>query len=54
MLAGNYQNVKDLSERNDSLRKHLTKRGLLEVILYHRVSPKQVKDNLAGLTEYML
>jgi hypothetical protein len=36
MLAGNYHNVKDLSERNDSLRKHLTKRGLLnEVRLTH-------------------
>lgn len=36
ILAGNYHNVKDLSERNDSLRKHLTKRGLLnEVRLTH-------------------
>lgn len=35
-LAGNYANVKDLSERNDSLRKHLTKRGLMnEVRLTH-------------------
>lgn len=35
-LAGNYHNVKDMSERNDSLRKHLTKRGLMnEVRLAH-------------------
>jgi len=35
-LAGNYHNVKDLSERNDSLRKNLTKRGLMnEVRLTH-------------------
>jgi len=32
MLAGNYHNVKDLSERNDSLRKHLTKRGLINEV----------------------
>jgi hypothetical protein len=32
MLASNYHNVKDLSERNDSLRKHLTKRGLLNEV----------------------
>jgi hypothetical protein len=36
-LAGNYFNVKDLSERNDSLRKQLTKRGLInEVRLTHQ------------------
>lgn len=28
-LAGNYHNIKDLSERNDSLREHITKRGLM-------------------------
>jgi hypothetical protein len=31
-LAGNYINVKDLSERNDSLRKQLTKRGLMNEV----------------------
>ncbi len=36
-LAGNYHNVMDMSERNDSLRKHLTKRGLMnEVSLTHQ------------------
>jgi len=36
-LAGNYFNVKDLSERNDSLRKQLTKRSLMnEVRLTHQ------------------
>lgn len=35
-LAGNYHNVMDMSERNDSLRKHLTRRGLInEVRLTH-------------------
>tara|TARA_R110001583_G_scaffold2296_17_gene16999 strand:- start:1857 stop:3023 length:1167 start_codon:yes stop_codon:yes gene_type:complete len=35
-LAGHYHNVKDLSERNDSLRKQITKRGLMnEVRLCH-------------------
>jgi hypothetical protein len=35
-LAGNYHNVKAMSERNDNLRKHLTKRGLInEVRLAH-------------------
>ncbi len=31
-LAGNYHNVKDLSERNDSLRKHVTKRNLMNEV----------------------
>ena len=31
-LAGNYHNVKDLSERNDSLRKQITKRGLMNKV----------------------
>jgi len=31
-LAGNYMNVKDLSERNNSLRKHLTKNKLMNEV----------------------